>query len=358
MEDKMKKIRYGMIGFGGIGENRIAKEGFALDRGRFGKHPVADLVVAWDPNPAREEAAKALGVGWSTTGEAILDDPTIDAVVIASNNRTHAQWGKAALEKGKHVLLEKPAGVNRKEVKELYELAKAKGLSLGVDHMMTKNEYNILARDLIEKGELGDVSSIVLHMEFDYGLTPAEAASWRCNDPLELGGPIGDVGSHCFYMAEFLLGSKISELSCVYTPKTATFNVEAGAYIKFKLESGVEGVARVAFDQRRGSLDGTLKNLGYEVYGTKGFIEGKGVMFQLSGHDDEPVALSLTAHIGGEVGELVPAQITNIYASQVAEHAQSILDKRPLSGEGAVRNLEQILLSHESAQEGGSLKKM
>ncbi len=354
----MKKVRYGMIGFGGIGENRIAKEGFALDKGRFEGHPVAELVVAWDPNPAREEAAKALGIAWSATGEAILDDPSIDAVVIASNNRTHAQWGKAALEKGKHILLEKPAGVTREEVKELDELAKAKGLSLGVDHMMTKNEYNIMARDLIAKGELGAIDAITLHMEFAYGLVPEEAASWRCSDPLELGGPIGDVGSHCFYMAEFLLDTKITELHCLYTPKTADFNVEAGAYIKFNTAKGIEGVARVAFDQNRGSLDGTLKNLGYEVYGEKGFIEGKGVMFQLSGHDDEPVALSLTAHLDGKVEDLTPSKITNIYAAQIAEHALSILDKKPISGEGAVRNLEQILLSHESAQEGGALKKM
>lgn len=354
----MKRVKYGLIGFGGIAENRIAKEGFALDTTRFTPHKDAELVVAWDPNSDRASAAKALGIAWAESAESILRDKEIEAIVIASNNRTHAEWGKAALEAGKHILIEKPAGVTVGEVSTLYELAKKKNLSFGVDHMMTKNSYNIIARNLIRDKVIGDVESVVLHMEFPYGMVEEEARTWRCADPLELGGPIGDVGSHCFYMAEFLLDCKITGVSCVYTPKKLSFAVEDGAYIKFTTDVGVDGLARVAFDQKRGSLDGTMKNLGYEVYGTRGFIEGKGVMFQLSGHNDEPVKLSLSSCIDGVPEEHHPDEIPNIYASQISEHAHSILENKPLSGEDALRNLQLILLSHESAVEGGLEKRL
>ena len=60
----MKKIKYAIIGFGGIAENRIAKEGFGCDKARFNGLPNAELVGATDMNPAREDAAKALGLKW------------------------------------------------------------------------------------------------------------------------------------------------------------------------------------------------------------------------------------------------------------------------------------------------------
>ena len=266
--------------------------------------------------------------------------------------------GKAALKAGKHIIIEKPAGVTEEEVAELNRLAKEKNLSFGVDHMMTKNSYSLAAKKLIKDGAIGDVESAVLHMEFPFGFTEDEAKTWRCADPGELGGPIGDVGSHCFYMAEFLLDCKVVSVRCQYSPKKMNIAVEDGAFISFTTDTGIDCVARVAFDQKRGSLDGTLKNLGYEIYGTKGFIEGKGVMFQLSGHKDEPVGLSLTSYINGKKEEHVPSGFPNIYASQISEHALSISENRPIKGDDALRNLRLILLSHESAMEGGKEKRL
>lgn len=350
----MKRIRYGLIGFGGIAENRIAKEGFACDSSRFSGHPHADLVVAWDPNEARAQAAKALGITWVRSVQEILQDKTIDAIVVASNNSSHAYWGLEALKAGKHILIEKPAGVTESEVMELVREARTRKLSFGVDHMMTKNVYSDLAKSLITAGIIGDIDSITLHMEFPFGFTPEEAATWRCANPVELGGPIGDVGSHCFYMAEHLLDSQITSLKCVYIPKTLAIPVEDGAFIEFTTEKGITGTARVAFNQKRGSLGGTLLNLGYEIYGTKGFLEGKGTMFQLSGHEDEPVSLSLTSYVENKITSHVPKNIENIYARQISEHALSIIEGNPIDGEAALRNLRMILLSHESAQTGGS----
>ena len=60
----MSKVKYALIGFGGIAENRVAKEGFACDAGRFRPLRFAKLVGATDLNPMRESAAKALGLAW------------------------------------------------------------------------------------------------------------------------------------------------------------------------------------------------------------------------------------------------------------------------------------------------------
>ena len=58
------KVKYVLVGFGGIAENRVAKEGYACDRKRFKALKSAELVGATDLNPARQKAAEALGLKW------------------------------------------------------------------------------------------------------------------------------------------------------------------------------------------------------------------------------------------------------------------------------------------------------
>ncbi|MHC4521365.1 MAG: Gfo/Idh/MocA family protein, partial [Planctomycetota bacterium] len=198
----MRKIGYAIIGFGGIAESRIAKEGFGIDRNRFAGHPQAELMGVTDANPARKEAARALGLKWYNTVREVLSDPRIEAVFIATNNRSHAPIAEEAIEAGRHCLIEKPIATTLEDAQRLQRLSRQHGVSLAADHMMTKNAYNQRAKDLIDTGAIGQVNDIVLHMEFCYGSAPDEAASWRCADPGEVGGPIGDVGSHCLYMAE------------------------------------------------------------------------------------------------------------------------------------------------------------
>jgi len=351
----MPKIRYAIIGFGGIAENRIAKEGFGVDRSRFEGHPMAELSGVTDVNAARKEAAEELGLRWYGSVEDILRDPEVEAVFIATNNLSHAPLAEKAIQAGKHCLIEKPIATTAEDASRLQVLAREKNVSLAVDHMMTGNAYNQKARDLIQQGAVGQVNDIVLHMEFCYGSTPQEAASWRCSDREEIGGPIGDVGSHCLYMAEFLLASGVESLACVYTPGTLEIVVENGAFIQFRLSNGVQGSIRVAFNQPRGGLVGTLENLGYEVYGSEGVIRGYGTLFQLSGHPGEPIEMRLEVEKPGGAENVQVDDIQNIYQAVIARHARSILDDKPLDAADAIHNLELVLGCYRSADERGKI---
>ena len=349
----MRKIRYAIIGFGGIAENRIAREGFGVDKERFAGHPQAELIGVADTNPARKEAAGKLGLRWYDSVEAVLGDPQVEAVFIATNNRSHAPIAEKAIGAGKHCLIEKPIATTLEDARRLQQLARQKHLSLTVDHMMTENAYNQRARDLIQQGAIGQVNDIVLHMEFSYGSTREEAASWRCADPGEIGGPIGDVGSHCLYMAEFLLGCQVESLACVYIPKTLDIAVENGAFVQFCMKDGTQGSVRAAFNQPRGGMASTLTNLGYEVYGTEGIIRGYGTLFQLSGHPSEPVEVRLEVDRFASADKVRIDQAPNIYQAVIAGHAQSILDDKPLDAADALHNLELILSCYQSADRHG-----
>jgi hypothetical protein len=94
-------------------------------------------------------------------------------------------------------------------------------------------------------------------------------------------------------MAEHLIGSRIRSLACTYLPATLGLAVENGAFVQFETAGGVQGSARVAFNQPRGGLRETLGNLGYEIYGSEGVLRGYGTLFQLSGYSDEPAAVRL-----------------------------------------------------------------
>ena len=355
----MKKVKYAMIGFGGIAENRLAKEGFACDKKRFPKGlKNAVLVGAFDVNPAREAAAKALGLKWYKTVEDVLKDPEIDAVDIATNNTNHAPIALKALKAGKHVIVEKPIATSVEDAKAMCKLAAKNKLSLSVDHMMVNNAFNVLAKEQVAKQTMGAINDCCFHMEFLYGATPEEAATWRCSKVEEMGGPIGDVASHCFYLAEYVFGSTIKSVACVYLPKTLGIKAEDGAYIKFEMANGITGSAKVAFSEPRGGLVGTFSNLGYEVYGTEGVLRGFGTMFQISGHEDEPYKIRLELETAKGVKQLAPKKIKNIYQALIEHHAESILKGELLNGDDGLRNLKLCVACHESAAKGGKVIKI
>ncbi len=351
----MSKIRYAIIGFGGIAENRVAKEGYGCDKTRFNGLEKAVLTGATDMNPARKEAAEALGLKWYDNMDAVLADPEVDAVYIATNNASHAALACAALEAGKHVIVEKPAATNVADAEKMVALAAAKGLSLSVDHMMVNDAWNIKAKEVMADGKLGAVNDSCFHMEFAYGYDPAEAATWRCSKIEEMGGPIGDVASHCFYVAEFVFGKKIAKLAAVYYPKIVQMVAEDGAYIKFFFEDGTQGSVRASFSELRGGLGGTLTNLGFELYGDKAVLRSYGSMFQLSGHAGEPVRMRLELDDLGKVEEVPPAGIQNIYQTLIEHHAESVQNGTPINAEDAVHNLKLCAAAHESAQNGGKV---
>lgn len=342
-------IRYAIAGFGSIAEKRLAREGF-----HNAKHAL--LAGVFDRDPQRRAAAEAYGAKWYDSLEELCADPGIDAVIVAVNNSGHAGTALAALNAGKHVLVEKPLATTLSDAEAMAETARRQGRVLSVDHMMLHNARNRSAARLIQSGGIGTVNDFRVHMEFAFGYTPAEAASWRCSSVAELGGPVGDVASHCFYVTEALIGRRIAALAAVYYPKWMATAAEDGALIRLRLENGVEGSIAVSFCDRRGGARETSGSLGYEFYGDNGVLRGFGTMFQFSGLPEEPIRQRLELDRGGVVRELPPeSPVENIYCRVIEEHAAAILSGASGNAAEGVRNLRLCLAVHESARHNGRL---
>jgi len=143
-------IRIGMIGVGYWGPNLIRN---------FSDLDDAQVVACSDLSQERlnKIAKRYPGVKCTTDFEELLRDPNVDAVVIATPVSTHYPIAKAALEHGKHVMIEKPLADSAFRSLDLVERAKAAGKVLMVDHTFIYTSAVRKMRDLIESGELGDI---------------------------------------------------------------------------------------------------------------------------------------------------------------------------------------------------------
>lgn len=149
----MRKIRLGIIGVGNMGTGHI-------NNIQSGKCPEIEITAVADINPARLRWASehmAESVGKFDTAEAMLDSGLIDAVVVAVPHYYHPKYAIESMNRGLHVMIEKPAGVYTKQVREMNEVAKRSPVTFGImlnqrtDHIYRK------MRELVQSGDLGQI---------------------------------------------------------------------------------------------------------------------------------------------------------------------------------------------------------
>lgn len=143
-------INVALIGTGYWGPN-VANSFVASER--------ANIAGLCDLDPARLASFSQRYPNAKATNRLadILEDPTITAVAVATPTNTHYAIAKAALEAGKHVLVEKPLTLTSEESRRLGELADEVGKVLMVGHIFLYNSTIRALKDLIDRAELGDV---------------------------------------------------------------------------------------------------------------------------------------------------------------------------------------------------------
>jgi len=148
----MEKVRYGIIGIGNMGVSHA--------QNLCGEIRGAELTAVCDTNPERLKWAKEhlpASVQLYDTPEAFWASQAMDAVLIAVPHYDHPGMAIQAFENGYHVLVEKPAGVYTKAVREMNDAAAKSGKQFGIMYNQRTNPLYIKLRDLIQSGELGEV---------------------------------------------------------------------------------------------------------------------------------------------------------------------------------------------------------
>jgi scyllo-inositol 2-dehydrogenase (NADP+) len=136
--------------------------------------------------------------------ENLLTNPDIDLVIICSPNSLHYPQAKAALEAGKHVIVEKPFTINSKEAESLIEIAKVTGKHVFPFHNRRWDSDFLTLKHLIAQGYLGEV--VEYESRFDRFTPEISRAAWRYQHQ-EGGGTLFDLGIHLIDQAVSLFGA-------------------------------------------------------------------------------------------------------------------------------------------------------
>jgi predicted dehydrogenase len=277
MEIKMKELGVGLIGTGFMGKAHAIAYRTALSA--FPDIPVPRLVAVADVNGAAAAAAAHQYGFESSTGDwkALIANPAVDVVSITTPNSMHKEMALAAIAAGKHVHCEKPLSPTLADSLDMVKAAEAKGVNTQVGFNYIKNPLLKMARQMVDAGELGEITGFRgIHAE-DYMHDPQSPWTWRI-DPSGGPGVIADLGSHIIGMARFLLGD-IAEVSADVRTVIGQRPVARGASdMKPVL---VDDVARILVNFGRG-CGGTIEanwiqtgrkmQLGFELTGEKGSL--------------------------------------------------------------------------------------
>ena len=168
--------------------------------------PLTEPVALWHPRPERlEQACAASGLPGFSDFDALLADPSIEAVVIATPPAPRFELAKAAIAAGKHLLLEKPVALNAEQVQELQRLALGAGVCVGVDFEYRAVPLFQQLAWLLHQGAIGTPWLVKLDWLMGSRADPLRPWSWY-SQRSEGGGVLGALGTHAFDTLHWLIG--------------------------------------------------------------------------------------------------------------------------------------------------------
>ena len=187
-------VHFAIIGCGLIGKKRLA----SLRPGQF--------AVACDLDLSRAESlVKTAGSGRATVRvEDAVGDPSVDAVIVATLNGALAEIAAQAVRAGKHVLIEKPAGISVAEIDTLFAAAQTSGSLVRVGYNHRFHPALQKARELVDTGAIGPL--MFIRARYGHGGRVGYDREWRADPKLSGGGELIDQGVHLIDLAGWFLG--------------------------------------------------------------------------------------------------------------------------------------------------------
>ena len=194
-------VGYAVVGLGQFAEH-VVLPGFRNTR-------KAQLValVSGDERKARRLAKKfgASDVYNYTSYTQCLDNPQVDAVYIATNNSTHAEYTMQAAAAGKHVLCEKPMATSVAECQQMIDACRSNHVRLMIAYRKYFEPAALDLKLLVDSGKLGRLK--IIHSAFSIYLRPGGGrADWHFDRRLSGGGALPDVGVYCINTARWVTG--------------------------------------------------------------------------------------------------------------------------------------------------------
>ncbi|WP_276356683.1 Gfo/Idh/MocA family protein [Cohnella caldifontis] len=348
------KIRLGLIGAGNIGNVHLQEFGKLKEWCEFTAVTDAYLPLA------RQRAAEYGIPVVPESPEALIMRDDVDAVIIGVPNHAHAPLAIYALEMGKHVLIEKPMGLNAAAAKEIVRAQQRSGRIVMVAHQMRWEWLSLQVKRQIEQGELGRIYTAKTGWYRRKGIPGW--GTWFTQQAQSGGGPLIDIGVHMLDLAFFLMGEPkpVSVYGAAYAefgPRkkgigtwgkpdwNGTYDVEDLATALIKMEDGSSLTLEVSWAVHMDTDNSPFVHL----MGSEGgaVLRGSGGKF-LTEKFDQPMEVSLGEPAGDEGARV---RLSRHFLECIRE------GKQPwTSAETGLRSNLIIDAIYESSRTGGEVK--
>lgn len=250
--------------------------------------------------------------------EKMLDDKDLQAIIIASINPWHFDHVMMALDRGKHVLVEKPLVTDFDHLDAIMDKAREKGLMVFPSHNFVYRPVVIKAKEIVDSGVLGTIIYSSFISCFRSG--EVHAHGWRASAELSKGGALMDSGHHQIYQSLYLLG--VPKLVHAFKSNKVLKHMEVEDFAMINAYYGDGSIANIG--------QGHSSNYGDVVSGIK-----------IVGENGNIVISDACYYNGQKVAE--DADYANSFCHQAKFFINSLSNqKKPLSGLADVRNTLKI----------------
>lgn len=324
----MPTVKLGLIGLGNIGRHHA---GYLL----AGQVPDVELTAVCATTPSKVEAYTAGGVSGYTDARELIRSGQVDAVLIATPHYQHAELGILALEKGLHVMVEKPIAAHKADAEKLLACAMKfpNQVFAGMFQLRVEPRYARL-RTLLSSGELGTLQRWNW-INSDWFRTDAYYASsdWRATWRGEGGGVLLNQCLHNLDVLAWLLGMPKRLRGFCQIGRWHDIEVEDQVTAYFEHDGGANGV----FVSSTGEAPGTNR---LELVGTRGRVVLENQKLQFTRNESDALEWSRTAQIGFSKPPVWNCEIPfedagNQHAILMRNFAGAILRQEPLIAPGA-----------------------
>ena len=199
--------------------------------------------------------------------EALLADPTVQAVVLATPHSLHAQEVTAAAGAGKHVFCEKPFALTKRDADVAAHAARTAGVTLGLGYNRRFHPEMTKLRDRIRSGALGTILHVEATMTFPNALA-LKATQWRAHRDETPCGGLTPMGVHAIDGMIDLCGP-IDQVYCQSFRRVVEVDSDDTTSMLFRMKDGMSGYL--------GTITATGPGFSFQVFGSKGSVRLEGM---------------------------------------------------------------------------------
>ena len=234
----MEKVRLGIIGLGNMGTGHF-------ENVRTGSCPEFTVTAIADINPARLEFAKEQDETITTFDNAddMINSGLCDAILVAVPHYDHPKYAIAAMKAGLHVMVEKPAGVYTKQVREMNEEAKKHNVVFGMMFNQRTNSVYKKMRELVKSGKYGQIRRTNwLITNWYRPKAYYDSGAWRASWRGEGGGVLLNQCPHNLDLMQWICGMPVKVQANLKYGKWHDIEVEDDVTAYLEYENGATGV--------------------------------------------------------------------------------------------------------------------